>query len=615
MEGDVTQPRLIRLFEESEQATWPARRLAERDTDYYHHKQWTAEEEKELKKRGQPVVTFNRIQRKADYIFGLEKQLRKDPKAFPRTPGDDQAAAAATDALRFVCDDSDWDMCRSAAMEDIYIPGTGAVMVGAKMGRDGQIDPDLIQIPWDRFFADPHSRKIDFSDAAYMGIITWYDLDEAVAKWPDAEAVLTATVERTRGVNTYDDRPKWRMWADYDRKRVRVVEGYYRVSGTWMMCIATEAGEIIPTMPSPYLDDEGNPENPIKAVSYYVDRDNNRYGGVRAMISPQDEINKRRSKGLHLTNMRQSRVSRGAGMEPEDVRRELSKADGVVVGEKDEFEIIPTSDMASANLQLLQEAKNEIDLLGPNAALAGKNEQSMSGRAIIAQQQGGMVEANMLFDRLRVLSLAVYRSIWGRIRQYWTAPRWLRITEDERDVRFVGINRPVTFLELAQRQLANDPNAQLKLGLLAQDPRSHMIATVENNVGELEVDITIDEGMDTPTVEAEQFDMLTKVLPSATQLPPPLFKTLIMASSLRDKDKILEMLDQPPPAPPPEAAARQQITDQVQLEAAKAGIEKTRSETARNVAKAGIEAAKTDQMMNAAHAARAPLDHPIYPAA
>ena len=56
--------------------------------------------------------------------------------------------------------------------------------------------------------------------------------------------------------------------------------------------------------------------------------------------------------------------------------------------------------MAAANFQMLQVAMNEVDLLGPNAALSGKNENDMSGRAILAQQQGGMVEVARMFDRL-----------------------------------------------------------------------------------------------------------------------------------------------------------------------------------------------------------------------
>ena len=51
---------------------------------------------------------------------------------------------------------------------------------------------------------------------------------------------------------------------------------------------------------------------PLFMQSAYVDRNNNRYGEVRPMISPQDEINKRRSKALHLLTMRQTKAERGA---------------------------------------------------------------------------------------------------------------------------------------------------------------------------------------------------------------------------------------------------------------------------------------------------------------
>jgi hypothetical protein len=48
---------------------------------------------------------------------------------------------------------------------DILVPGTGAIFVGVKEGKQG-IDPYLINIPWDRFYHDPYSRRVDFSDAA-----------------------------------------------------------------------------------------------------------------------------------------------------------------------------------------------------------------------------------------------------------------------------------------------------------------------------------------------------------------------------------------------------------------------------------------------------------------
>ena len=188
-------------------------------------------------------------------------------------------------------------------------------------------------------------------------------------------------------------------------------------------------------------------------MSLYIDRDNNRYGEVRTMIGPQDEINKRRSKALHLISQRQVRISPAVGLDAKAVRKELSRPDGVFVGDQGEVEILPTNDMAAANLQLLQEAKAEIDLQGPNAALGGKNEREMSGRAILAQQQGGMTELATYLDSIRVLSMSVYRSIWCRIRQFWNEERWVRVTDNENNVRFVGVNRPITMLQAMAEQM------------------------------------------------------------------------------------------------------------------------------------------------------------------
>lgn len=575
---------LVRMFEESEQSTSDARKLAERDRDYYDGKQWTSDEESALKKRGQPVVTFNRIQRKVNYLKGMEAQTRRDPKAFPRTPNDDGSAQACTDALRYVCDDQDWDAKRSDAFENVIVEGTCAVMIGAAQVRNG-IDPVIIHIPWDRFFADPYSRRIDFSDAAYLGIVTWMDMDAAKAKFPGKEDIIVTTWQSSKNTETYDDRPKQNMWADYKRKRVRVVEMYWQMGNHWMTAIYTQAGYLVDARVSPYLDSDGYPECPIKAISAYVDRDNNRYGEVRAMISPQDEVNKRRSKGLHLINSRQTRISRTANIDASTAKRELAKPDGVLFADAGEIEILQTGDMAAANFQMLQEAKSEIDLLGPNAALSGKNENSSSGRALLAQQQGGMVEVALLMDRLRQLSLAVYRSVWARIKQYWDAPRWIRITDDENSMRWVGLNQPQTMLDIARERLGDDPQAEAKLALLAQDPMAQQVVNIKNSVAELDVDIVIDEGMDTPTVQAEQFDTLMKMMPSMTQLPPQALELLIQASSLRDKDKLMGIVKKMQ-EPAPEAMQKQQIQEQLALQAATSNIEKTQSETQKNIADA-----------------------------
>jgi hypothetical protein len=45
-------------------------------------------------------------------LCGLERRARTDPKAFPRTPAEDDRADAATQALRYVADDNDYSRIR-----------------------------------------------------------------------------------------------------------------------------------------------------------------------------------------------------------------------------------------------------------------------------------------------------------------------------------------------------------------------------------------------------------------------------------------------------------------------------------------------------------------------
>lgn len=587
----------IQQFEDSERITYDARQSSERCRDYFDDKQLTEAERTALEKRGQPAVIFNEIKPKVKTMLGLEKQTRKDPKAFPRNPDDEEAARACTDAIRFVCDDSRWDDKRSMAAKNIAIEGTGAVFVGVKRVKEGY-DPEIRHVAWDRFYYDPYSAADDFADAEFKGLVNWLDLDEARRLYPDADEVILDTWKSSSAGETYDDKPKYQLWADHKRKRVRLCEHYFRQGEAWFYCVFTGAGFVIEPQPSPYLDGDGVPECPIKAISLYVDRDNNRYGEVQSMLSPQDEINKRRSKSLHIVNTRQIRVSPNVADKPDKVRKELARPDGVFIGEQGDVEVLGTADMLMGNLNLMQDAREHIHRVGANSAMAGKDTGGQSGKAIALQQMGGMTESADYLDCIRRLSLEVYRSVWARIRQFWTAERWIRVTDDERNVRFVGLNRPVTALQMMARQMgvARDnvqeapPEVQQQLAMIAQDPRAGMVVAVENNVTELDVDIVVDEGVDTPTIQAEQFDIVARMLPGAPpNIQPILWEALFANSAFREKDKVLEALRAPPS---PEQVAMQQAAQQLAMAGQQAEVEKTQSETVRNLADAEAKGAK-----------------------
>lgn len=605
---------MVRQFENAEDSTRSAREKSEQCRDYFDDKQLTEDEESELKKRGQPPVVFNEIKPKVKTMLGLEKQTRKDPKAFPRNPDDEDASQAATDAIRYVCDDSQWDDKRSKAAKNLAVEGTGIVMIGVKQTRSG-IDPDIRHIPWDRHYYDPHSSEDDFNDAGYQGLVVWMDLEDAVRKYPDAKEALTDTWMQSKSDDTYDDKPKWNLWGDYKRRRVRLCEHYYLKDGVWMFCIFTKGGFVVEPVESPYQGEDGEPECPIKAISLYVDRDNNRYGEVQAMISPQDEINKRRSKALHLVNTRQLRVSPNVASDAADVRKEMARPDGVFIGEAGDVEVLPTTDMATGNLNLLLDAREHIHRTGANSALAGKDSQGQSGRAIVALQQGGMTEAADFLDCIRRLSFMVYRSVWARIQQFWKDERWVRVTDDSNNVRFVGLNRPVTALQAMANQMGITKEALPKvmeaaqggdqqaaqaiqqLQQFAMDPRSQQVVGTENNVTELDVDIIIDEGIDTPTAQAEQFDVVAKMLPGAPpNLQPILWKMLISSSQLQGKEELDKAMSAPP-------SQEQQQGQQIQMAGAVAEVEKTQAEKDKIIAetqKIQVSDQQTEQQKAAA---------------
>lgn len=565
-EGLLGVTELVQMFEEAEEASQTARGLAERDRDYYDNKQLTAEEIAELRKRGQPEVVINRIRRKVNFLVGLEKQQRTMPRALPRTPLHEQDAEACTDALRFVADDQNYSVIRSAVWRNMLIEGIGAcvvtvrakpqsrnqMMAGTFLSPPVDYNVELKHFAYDRFFYDPHSVKLDFSDANYLGGVIWMDLPDALAMYgEEAREALEATLTSSTLSETYDDTPKYRVWADSKRKRVRICQIWVKRDEEWYFAEFTKGG-ILKAGPSPHVTDDGHSDCELIAQSAYVDRDGNRYGMVREMISPQDEINKRRSKALHLLNTSQVTMEEGAVQDVERFRREAARPDGVKVVNPGYFDKIrddTRSDLATGHVQLLQEAKNEIDLMGPNASMLGETGSTASGRAIMASQQGGMIEMGDLTGNLEDFDRRVFRAIWNRIRQYWTAPKWVRITDDERNVRFVGIN-----------------------GAVNQD------GSIGPQIAQAEVDIIIDPAPDTVAPAGEVFEQLVqlKQMDAKGELP---FRVLIEAApNLRNKEKLLQMMDQ---AAQPDPAAME-----MQARAAQAEVAGQEAKAAEGFAKA-----------------------------
>lgn len=578
--------------------------------DYYDGYQLTAEEEETLRQRGQPIVVSNRIAPKVNALIGFERSGRTDPKAYPRTPRHEDDAETATDALRFVAERNDFDTIRSNVAENLFIEGSGAAVVKV-VEKESGYEIQSNRIPWDRFYRDPYSRERDFSDASFLGVVLWMDEDDALREWPGSDDIISLCYDTDsdfNGTGTYEDRPKW-IWGERARKRVRVFQHRWLEGGIWYTGTFCYGGWLADPQQSPYLDEEGKPECDIIATSSYCDRQNRRYGEVKKMISPQDEINKRRSKALHRLTMRQVIAEKGAVKSVSQARKELARPDGYVeVNPNTRFDI---QDAVQANLfqgelALLQESKNEIDSSGVNPALEG-DVQAPSGRAVQALQQAGLQEMTVPFEAIRMWSWRMYRAMWNRVRQFWTEEKWIRVTDDERSLRFVGLNRPVTAQEEVERYVEGGQRPpDYVIAAFNQNPNT--IIRYENSVAELDVDILIEDGPDTVVIQGEQFNALVELKKAdPTSIPT---KLIIQASSLRNKDQILEeMENQIPPQVQQQLQQLQQALQEAQSKLAQAEQKQALDEGELQVKQYGAQTdrmeAETDRMTATADMTRA----------
>ena len=445
--SDKTLTDLVDYYESAAEATQEARARAERDRDYYDHKQLTDKQLSDLAKRKQPPTIINYVHWNVNYLLGAEKRTRTDPKAFPRTPQHEDAAYAASDGIRYVVDNENFDIKASDAYENLLIEGIcGAVIEVEPSGR-GEAKVKINRIAWDRIFYDLHSRERDFSDSSYRGYIQWMDLTEAEELGKKYGYEGEFSDESAQFGETYDDKPSYQQWYDGKRKRVKLSYIWYKKTGVWHHAIYTKAGIIWGPEPCPYENDEGEPECNFIIQSSLVDRDNCRYGYVRSMISQQDLINARESKSYHLLSQRQTWGTKGVFADENKAKRELAKADGHVViedGRKfgEDFGILSTGDMALGQFQLLQEAKNNLSIIANTGNVTG--EDSQSGRELEARAVSGSIPTAIYVDAHRHWKISVYRCVWNKIRQFWEEEKWIRVTDDEDSIKWVGFIMPFT---------------------------------------------------------------------------------------------------------------------------------------------------------------------------
>lgn len=658
-----------------------ARDQSFRDQEYYDGDvkgtgwgQWTQEQLAKLSGRNQPPTTRNHVARKVHAVAGVEQRSRAEPRAYPRTPKDQKAAEVATDSLRFAKERARLNVTSELGLLDLLIAGyCGSEIEGVK---DALAETHL---EWRDIAFDPLSRRHDFSDARWLATGKWLDADAAkenyagpepkppqlpprpadpamamqwalfaqaeLAKYQKAVArrqqiidAIDSTAEGGRGDDIadsqYDDHPM-EHFGDRARKRVFVVDMWHRdPKHGWYRCVFTGGGKLFSEPANLIEKDEwGRPVKvpPLKFQALFISKDGWRYGIVRGMRSPQDEVNFRLSKALHWLMVNQIIYELGSlqDQDIEAVRREAAKPDGVigVAGGPNNLRIERGLQIAAALAAMQADAEAFLEQYGPNPQLQGEQGRATSGRAVMALQQAGLGQLGPIFDRFHDWEDRRYRAYWFRIQQFWTGPQYVRVTDDKNAAKFAAVNGAPILDEQGQPKrkpglspiglMMQPGGSDMPMGA-QQDPRMMVganggppIDPREFETGpmlaELDMDIIIDRAPEAATLQADQFEEMSKLASTGlfNGLPPlDVARLIIAASALPNKTELLDMIDQlkakpqqPQPNPMQMAELKDLLSKIVEREAK---TQKTRAETAQIAAE--IPGAHAESAMKGAQA-------------
>ena len=551
-------------------------RLARR---YYHGVQFSEDELRILRHRRQPPLTWNRMSRKINGIVGLVERMRSDPKAEPTAPGSEQSADIATHVVRTVQEDNEWKSIEPWCILQAGIDGIAGTKMSLKRGDQGDPNVKLEWVIGDEFFYDPKSYRLDFTDARYMGESKWMELDEAFDLFPDKKMELKGLIMGDSDLTTSADREyKWVISAE---RRVRIVEHWYKHKGKWcwaFYCSNTLLYEGV----SPFFDEGNNTIPAYDMFSACVDHEGDRYGFFRNLKGPQDSLNQSKSKGLHIANSRRLIMDKGAVDDVQTARIEWARPDGVI--EKNPgLNIVPderTQDLAAFEA-FAQDASRELDSFGniDLAQMAGAPLGQVTGRAVEMLRQPGLAELCPFVMAVRGWKLKVYRKIWNTAKRYWTAQRWIRVTNDQGIKQFVILNG---------------------LGL-DQLGRPAMV----NLLGQIGVNITMDEGPDVASLMEDAWNVVSRA-PPGTFPPAVLFALMPIPQS--EKAKIMAAMQ--PKAPDPIAQIAQKLAlEEKALKNAKtaaearktdAGVQQVLADAAAKQAKVGETAARAGHLAHEA---------------
>jgi hypothetical protein len=528
------------------------------DEDYYDNIQWSEEEAKQLKERGQAPIVYNVTAQTINWVIGSEKRGRTDFKILPREKEDTKPAEIKTKLLKYLSDVNRLPFSRSRAFEDAIKVGLGWLEDGAQDEDDGEPLYSRYE-SWRNILHDSASTELDFSDGRYIFRSKWVDVDVAKALFPGREAQIDDAVVDASLYGSFDmvdgdvpmdfmefDRSNYsvaRTLVTHKRRRVRLIECEYRVPETVQrMRGGTHKGEVFDPQDQRHVDavQSGASDVASKVMMrvhlahmtvkdllwegaspyrhnrfrftpvwcYRRGRDNLPYGMIRPIRDIQDDINKRASKALHILSSNKVIMDEGAlpeGTTIDDFAEEVARPDAIIVKRAGkELVLNAERDLAAPHLDLMSRGIQMIQQVGGvTDELLGRTTNAVSGIAVQKRQEQGSLATNKPFDNLRLAVQMQGELQLSLIEQFMTQQKSFRITTERGTPDFIQVNDGLPENDITRTKadyIISEADWRATMRQAASEQLMEMIGKMPPQVGMLLLDLAI-ESMDLPNRE------------------------------------------------------------------------------------------------------------------
>ena len=603
--------------------------LAKKCDAYYQGEQWDSSDIAALDAEGRPALTINTILPTINTVLGEQVNRRADIRFKPRRGAEQETADTLTKLFSQIADNNKLDWVEQQVFTDgLIMDGRGYFDVRIDFSDNMQGEVRITaKDPLD-IILDPDAKEYDSTTWNEVFETKWMTLDEIEELYGKEQAdklLFIAENGQTYGrdsVEYYETRygdtddtddyigTSTTGYGDEYRsvKALRVIERQYKKLHRIDCFVDKQNGDMRPvpenwsaaktkkfakqydldlyskmkkrvrwtvTCDKVVLFDDWSPYDEFTIVPYFAYfRRGRPFGMVRNLLSPQEQLNKVASQELHIVNTTANSgwlVESGSltSMQVEDLEEHGAET-GLVLeynrGSTPPGKIQPNQIPTGLDRISLKAANNIKEISGINDSMLGTDSAEVSGVAIQAKQNRGIVMIQVPLDNLKKTRLYLAEKVLNIIQQYYTEERVIMIANGE----------------------ASGDMEQNEMMVINQQVGDQIINDI--TIGEYDVVVNTTPARD--SFDEVQFAEALNLRQVGVAIPDD---AIVQYSNLNDKTelarRIRTLTGQEPPSPEQQQLLQiqQQFQfQQLQLEIAKleAEVQKLQSEAQVNLAKA-----------------------------